>query len=102
MTMHTQEEILPIYAAIGPDGEVLKSSVSAFKAVAQRWAIRRRNHTVVMLAQISYHVKPKPIQRLVPQTVAAPPQQEAPKVKAEDLMNQLEPKRPRGRPRKVA
>lgn len=69
-TMQPGEEI-PIWGAVGPDGTLVKSSIGTFRAVAERWAIRRGNYEVVKLGTVH------------------PPRTDV-----------LPVKRPRGRPRK--
>jgi len=45
-------EELTVWGAVGPNGHVVKSSVGIFKAVANRWALRRGNYEVVALGKI--------------------------------------------------
>jgi hypothetical protein len=46
-------EELTVWGAVGPNGHVVKSSVGIFKAVANRWALRRGNYEVIALGKIS-------------------------------------------------
>lgn len=45
-------EELTVWGAVGPNGHIVKSSVGIFKAVANRWALRRGNYEVVALGTI--------------------------------------------------
>lgn len=45
-------EELTVWGAVGPNGHVVKSSIGIFKAVANRWALRRGNYEVVKLGTI--------------------------------------------------
>lgn len=45
-------EKLTVWGAVGPNGHVVKSSIGTFKAVANRWALRRGNYEVVKLGTI--------------------------------------------------
>lgn len=45
---------LTIWGAIGPNGQLVKSSVGTFKSEAKRWAIRRGNYEVVKLGTIPF------------------------------------------------
>lgn len=45
-------EEMTVWGAVGPNGHVVKSSVGIFKAVANRWALRRGNYEVVALGTI--------------------------------------------------
>jgi hypothetical protein len=55
--MIDKESVISIYAAVGPSGDIVKSSVGTFRAVASRFAQARRNYTVVKLAEISPSVR---------------------------------------------
>lgn len=55
--MNMSAEIIPIYAAISPDGEIFKSSISPFRIHAQRYAVQRKNFQVVKLADINAEIK---------------------------------------------
>ena len=46
------ERNVTIWAAVGPKGEVLKSSISAFRAVANRWAAKHRRFHVEKLGEV--------------------------------------------------
>lgn len=48
----TSGEELTVWGAVGPNGHVVKSSIGIFKAVANRWALRRGNYEVVKLGTI--------------------------------------------------
>lgn len=48
----TGGEELTVWGAVGPNGHVVKSSIGIFKAVANRWALRRGNYEVVKLGTI--------------------------------------------------
>lgn len=50
--MSTEREELTIWGAVGPNGQLVKSSVGTFKSVAARWALRRGNYEVVKLGTI--------------------------------------------------
>jgi hypothetical protein len=43
---------LTVWGAVGPNGHVVKSSIGIFKAVANRWALKRGNYEVVKLGTI--------------------------------------------------
>jgi hypothetical protein len=43
---------LTVWGAVGPNGQVVKSSIGTFKSVANRWAIRRGNYEVVKLGTV--------------------------------------------------
>lgn len=43
---------IAVWAAVGPDGNILISSVSAYQTVANRWAAKYRNHEVKRLCEI--------------------------------------------------
>lgn len=60
---------LVIWGAVGPNGQLVKSSVGTFKSVAARWALRRGNYDVVKLGTI-------------PSPGKLEEEEEAPKVKA--------------------
>lgn len=45
-------EELTVWGAVGPNGHVVKSSIGIFKAVANRWALKRGNYEVVKLGTI--------------------------------------------------
>lgn len=45
-------EEVTVWGAVGPNGQIVKSSVGIFKAVANRWALRRGNFEVVALGKI--------------------------------------------------
>ena len=51
-TDKTENEDLTIWGAVGPNGQLVKSSVGTFKSVAARWALRRGNYEVVKLGTI--------------------------------------------------
>lgn len=51
-TDKTEREELTIWGAVGPNGQLVKSSVGTFKSVAARWALRRGNYEVVKLGVI--------------------------------------------------
>lgn len=50
--MNDKSDELVIWGAVGPHGELVKSSVGTFKSVAARWALRRGNYEVVKLGTI--------------------------------------------------
>jgi hypothetical protein len=50
--MTTERDDLTIWGAVGPNGQLVKSSVGTFKSVAARWALRRGNYEVVKLGTI--------------------------------------------------
>ena len=45
-------EPIEVWAAVGPDGSILRSSVGTFQSVAKRWAQRKHNFTVLKLAEL--------------------------------------------------
>lgn len=45
-------EKLTIWGAVGEDGKILVSSISAYRAVALRWAQRYRNHHIEQLCNV--------------------------------------------------
>lgn len=45
-------EELTVWGAVGPNGHVVKSSIGIFKAVANRWALKRGNYEVIKLGTI--------------------------------------------------
>lgn len=51
-TDKAENEDLTIWGAVGPNGQLVKSSVGTFKSVAARWALRRGNYEVVKLGTI--------------------------------------------------
>jgi hypothetical protein len=51
-TEKSEREELTIWGAVGPNGQLVKSSVGTFKSVASRWALRRGNYEVVKLGTI--------------------------------------------------
>lgn len=64
--------MIPIYAAVSPDGQVVKSSVGTFMASAKRFAAQRRNYSVIKLAEISANIigaKPDAVINAEPQHI---------------------------------
>lgn len=51
-------ELIPIFAAVSPSGMIVKSSISTFRIHAQRYAVQRKNFSVVKLADINAEIKP--------------------------------------------
>jgi hypothetical protein len=51
--MSDKQGLIAIYAAVGPAGEIVKSSIGTFRSNASRFAQARRNYTVVKLAEIN-------------------------------------------------
>ena len=51
-TDKSDRDELTIWGAVGPNGQLVKSSVGTFKSVAARWALRRGNYEVVKLGTI--------------------------------------------------
>lgn len=54
--MRKTNEAMPIWAAVGPDGTVVKSSVGTFRAVANRWAMRHKNYMVMKIGEVKVDV----------------------------------------------
>jgi hypothetical protein len=87
---------LILWAARGPNGEIVRGSIGTFRAVAHRWAIRKRNYEVIKLGTVEAPI----VTSATVATEAAPKNQAIPVPK---LVSAFEPppkKRGRGRPRK--
>jgi hypothetical protein len=59
MIMSEKDNAITIYAAIGPNGDIIKSSIGSFRSQAARFASERKNYTVVKLAEINPTVRPR-------------------------------------------
>jgi hypothetical protein len=58
----SKPEMIPIFAAVSPNGDIVKSSISTFRVHARRYAAQKKNFSVVKLADINAEitgVKPK-------------------------------------------
>lgn len=92
-TDKTERTELTIWGAVGPNGQLVKSSVGTFKAVAARWALRRGNYEVVKLGTI-------PSPHTVEKEPVVVKEHEAPQASTFTAETEV-PRRGRGRPRKV-
>lgn len=52
MSKTSPNEGIVIWGAVGPNGEVVKSSVGTFRAVAHRWAQRHKDYVVMRLGEV--------------------------------------------------
>lgn len=52
MGTKTAIETVDLWAAVGPKGNVVRSSIGAFRSVAQRWAERHKGFTVQKLGEL--------------------------------------------------
>jgi len=85
---------LIIWAARGPNGEIVRGSIGTFRAVAHRWAIRKRNYEVIKLGFVRAPI-------VTSATIASEPK--AQNIAVPEIISAFEPpvkKRGRGRPRK--
>lgn len=57
------ENEMVVWGAVGPNGHVVKSSIGIFKAVANRWALRRGNYEVVKLGTIKAPTMEEPSEK---------------------------------------
>jgi hypothetical protein len=48
--------VIPIYAAVSPRGEIIKSSIGTFRIHAHRFAAQYKNFKVIKLAEITAQV----------------------------------------------
>lgn len=70
----TNSTAIPIYAAISPRGEIIKSSIGTFRIHAHRFAKQYKNFTVVKLAEINPEIvgiKKVEVPEVVPQILDA-------------------------------
>jgi hypothetical protein len=51
-----KSNVIPIYAAISPRGEIIKSSIGTFRINAHRFAAQYKNFRVIKLADINSQV----------------------------------------------
>ena len=85
-------ETIGIYGAVGPDGRILISSISAYQSVAVRWSMKYRNHRVMRLAELARFVdhngeEPKKTNEQEPDTQPDPPIVAPPRRKIKRRMN---------------
>lgn len=104
-TDKSEKNHLTIWGAIGPNGQLVKSSIGTFKSEAKRWALKRGNYEVVKLGTVpapqggvseeeETEVEEK-------KTAMAPRRGRPPKAaKAQEFKGETPPPRRRGRPRK--
>jgi hypothetical protein len=61
--MSEKDNVIPIYAAISPRGEIIKSSIGTFRIHAHRFAMQYKNFKVIKLAELNTQVQGrKPIE----------------------------------------
>lgn len=49
---NTKSDTISIYAAVGPKGTIVKSSVGPFKTAAIKWAAKYPKHVVAKIGEI--------------------------------------------------
>lgn len=98
--MSSEREELVIWGAVGPNGQLVKSSVGTFKSVAARWALRRGNYEVVKLGVLP-SPGPEEDEKPTRKSRKEPVVSKASEPVEREEERPVPPKRPRGRPRKV-
>lgn len=94
---------LSLWAAQGPDGLIVRSSIGTFRSVAQRFALRKKNYEVVRLGSVVLPYvnenEPQPVKEPEPEPVKA--QATFAPTQSEETNQTVETKkRGPGRPRK--
>lgn len=52
-----KSEKVVIWAAISPEGNLVVSSIGAYRSSAARWAMKYRNHSVIKVGEVDRSVK---------------------------------------------
>lgn len=71
-----ESSVVPIYAAVSPRGNIIKSSIGTFRIHARRFAAQHKNFRVVKLAELNTQVSAlkadiKPVE-ITPQKIDTP------------------------------